>query len=75
MSDPADANAEFEALWDEIGKKRLIIGDEDKKAVEIRLDVDLSPVALLKRLNDMSADGVHDHLRRQLDSLLHKRRD
>lgn len=61
MSNALNANEQFEQLWEEVGKKRLIIGDEDKN-VEIRLDIDLSPLTLLKRMQELSdkghADGV-----------------
>lgn len=60
MSSIQDANEQFEQLWEEVGKKRLIIGDEDDKHVEIRLDIDLSPIKLLKRMQGISDEG-HAH--------------
>lgn len=57
MSSVQDANEQFDKLWEEVGKKRLIIGDEDDKHVEIRLDIDLSPITLLKRMQGLSDKG------------------
>lgn len=59
MSSIQDANAQFDQLWEEVGKKRLIIGDEDNN-VEIRLDIDLSPINLLKRMQGLSDKGHTD---------------
>jgi hypothetical protein len=61
MSDIQDANAQFDALWEAVGKKRLLIGDEDKQ-IEIRLDLDLSPITLLKRMQELSDQGNADGL-------------
>ena len=61
MGEATDANARFDALWEEIGKKRATIGDEED-GVEIRLDVDLSPLALLKRMQALSERGHADGL-------------
>lgn len=57
MSSAQDANEQFNQLWDEVGKHRLIVGDDDDKHVRIRLDVDLSPISLLKRLHRLSEEG------------------
>lgn len=57
MSNIQDANAQFDQLWEEVGKKRLIIGDEEETHVEIRLDIDLSAISLLKRMQDLSDKG------------------
>jgi len=51
-----DANARFEALWERTGKERIVLGSEDQ-GVEIRVDADLSPLALLKRLQTLSEQG------------------
>ena len=60
-TDTENANLRFEALWERTGKERLVLGDE-QEGVEIRLDADLSPLALLKRMQALSerghADGV-----------------
>lgn len=57
MPTAQDANQQFDQLWEEIGKKRLILGDDDGKNIEIRLDIDLSPISLLKRLHGLSEEG------------------
>ncbi|MBX2886078.1 MAG: hypothetical protein KTR32_39345 [Granulosicoccus sp.] len=57
MSTPQDANAQFNELWEAIGKHQLIVGDEDDKHVRIRLDIDLSPISLLKRMQVLSDEG------------------
>ena len=59
MSSIQDANAQFNQMWEDVGKKRLIIGDDDKN-VEIRLDIDLSPITLLKRMQGLSDKGHSD---------------
>lgn len=57
MSSPQDANLLFNEMWEEVGKHELIIGDEDEKHVRIRLDMDLSPISLLKRMQILSEEG------------------
>ncbi|MDS9469801.1 hypothetical protein RGQ15_19770 [Paracoccus sp. MBLB3053] len=52
------ANQRFDALWEEIGAKRLIIGDEDE-GVEIRVDADLSIFGILDRLKE-AANREHE---------------
>lgn len=53
MNEVVDANERFEALWERAGKKRIVFGSEED-GVEIRLDLDLSPLAILKRLHEHS---------------------
>lgn len=55
MSVVQDANARFNALWDEIGAKRITIGDEEK-GVEIVIDADLSIFNLIDKLKDAAQD-------------------
>jgi hypothetical protein len=50
------ANARFDALWEEVGAKRVIIGDEDK-GVEIRVDADLSIFGILDKLKEAANSG------------------
>ena len=50
------ANERFDALWEEVGAKRLILGDEEK-GVEIRVDADLSVFAILEKLKQASESG------------------
>ena len=57
MSSIDNANDQFNQLWEEVGKKRLIVGDDEDKHVEIRLDIDLSPISILKRLQGLSDKG------------------
>lgn len=57
MSNPLDANTQFNQLWEEVGKHRLIVGDEDDKHISIRCDLDLSPISLLKRMQVLSEEG------------------
>jgi len=57
MSSVQDANEQFEQLWEEVGKKRLVLGDEEDKHIEIRVDIDLSPITLLKRMQSLSDHG------------------
>ena len=59
MSSIQDANEQFNQLWEDVGKKRLTIGDDDKN-IEIRVDIDLSPITLLKRMQGLSDKGHSD---------------
>lgn len=56
--DPArrTANEHFDALWEQVGAKRVIIGDEDK-GVEIRVDADLSVFGILEKLKAAADEG------------------
>ena len=51
MTEVQNANDRFNTLWEEIGAKRIIIGDEDK-GVEIVVDADLSIFAILDKLKE-----------------------
>jgi len=53
MTEVQNANDRFNTLWDEIGAKRITIGDEDK-GVEIVVDADLSIFAILEKLKEAS---------------------
>jgi len=55
MSDVQDANARFDQLWEQIGAKRIIIGDADK-SVEIVVDADLSIFNILEKLKEAARD-------------------
>lgn len=46
----------FNRLWDEIGAKRITIGDEDK-GVEITIDADLSIFGVLDKLKEAAESG------------------
>lgn len=46
----------FNQLWDEIGAKRIIIGDADK-GVEITIDADLSIFGILDKLKEAAESG------------------
>ena len=46
----------FDQLWEEIGAKRIIIGDEEK-GVEITLDADLSLFGILDKLKAAARSG------------------
>lgn len=68
MTEIQDANQRFDSLWEEIGAKRITIGDEDK-GVEIVIDEDLSIFRILDKLKEeseashkkgeLSKDDVH----------------
>jgi hypothetical protein len=58
MPEVEDANQRFNQLWDEIGAKRITIGDEEK-GVEIVVDADLSIFGILEKLKDTARAG-HD---------------
>jgi len=45
------ANQRFDALWEEVGAKRITIGDEED-GVEIRVDADLSIFGILDKLKE-----------------------
>jgi hypothetical protein len=51
MTETQNANERFNRLWDEIGAERIIVGDEEK-VVQIVVDADLSPFAILEKLKD-----------------------
>ncbi len=57
MASPSDANTQFDQLWKEVGKHRVIVGDEEEKHVSIRLEMDLSPINLLKQMQVLSEEG------------------
>ncbi|WP_210526896.1 hypothetical protein [Rubellimicrobium arenae] len=52
------ANQRFDALWEEIGAKRVIIGDEENGIV-IRVDADLSIFGILDKLKE-AAESEHE---------------
>lgn len=60
MPDPTPetetATERFNRLWEEIGAKRITIGGEDS-GVEIRVDADLSPFAILDKLKAAAESG------------------
>ncbi|MDX2507550.1 MAG: hypothetical protein QNL62_24170 [Gammaproteobacteria bacterium] len=56
MTDVQNANERFNTLWEEIGAKRITIGDEDK-GVEIVVDADLSIFAILDKLKAESVES------------------
>jgi hypothetical protein len=69
-----DANQRFNQLWDEIGAKRINIGDEEK-GVEIVVDADLSLFGVLEKLKDAARTGhaggdIGDDERKMLASTL-----
>ena len=49
MTEIQDANERFNSLWEEIGAKRITIGDEEQ-GVEIVVDEDLSIFNILDKL-------------------------
>lgn len=59
MTEIQDANIRFNTLWEDIGAKRIIIGDENK-SVEIVVDADLSVFAILEKLKEKSEAEHHD---------------
>jgi hypothetical protein len=63
MNEAQDANDRFNRLWDEIGAKRIVIGDEDK-GVEIVVDADLSIFSLIEK---MKAAAREDQLKGELN--------
>jgi hypothetical protein len=46
----------FDRLWEEIGAKRIVIGDADK-GVEITVDADLSIFGILDKLKEAARSG------------------
>ncbi|MGF1563069.1 MAG: hypothetical protein ACFB3T_12925 [Geminicoccaceae bacterium] len=58
MTEVQNANERFNQLWDEIGAKRVIIGEPDK-GVEISVDADLSLFNVLDKLKEAANSG-HD---------------
>jgi hypothetical protein len=69
-----DANQRFNQLWDEIGAKRINIGDEEK-GVEIVVDADLSLFGILEKLKEAARTGhaegaISDDERKTLASTL-----
>jgi hypothetical protein len=52
------ANQRFDALWEEVGAKRVIIGDEED-GVRIRFDPDLSIFGILDKLKE-AANSEHE---------------
>jgi hypothetical protein len=46
----------FDQLWEEIGAKRITIGDEEK-GVEITVDADLSIFGILDKLKEAARSG------------------
>ena len=57
MTEIQDANNRFNTLWEDIGAKRITIGDEDK-GVEIVIDADLSIFSILEKLKEES-EAIH----------------
>lgn len=55
MNAVQDANERFNQLWDEIGAKRLVIGDEDT-GVEIVVDADLSIFNLIEKMKEAARE-------------------
>jgi len=55
MNEVQDANQRFNRLWDEIGAKRIVIGDEDK-GVEIVVDADLSIFNLIEKVKEAARE-------------------
>lgn len=53
MTEIQDANERFNTLWEEIGAKRIVVGEEDK-GVEIVIDEDLSIFRMLDKLKEQS---------------------
>ncbi|MBS3903198.1 MAG: hypothetical protein KGZ30_02350 [Anaplasmataceae bacterium] len=53
MTEIQDANDRFNTLWEEIGAKRMTIGDEND-GVEIVIDEDLSIFTILDKLKEES---------------------
>ena len=49
-------NDRFDALWDEVGAKRIVLGDADE-GVEIRVDADLSIFGILEKLKQAAERG------------------
>lgn len=50
------ANERFDALWEEVGAERIVIGGEEK-VVEIRVDADLSIFGILEKLKEEANSG------------------
>lgn len=50
------ANQRFDALWDEVGAKRVVIGDAEDGVV-IRVDADLSIFGILDKLKAAANSG------------------
>lgn len=63
MNEVQDANERFNRLWDEIGAKRIVIG-EAEEGVEIVVDADLSIFKLIEKLKEAAREG---HLNGELD--------
>lgn len=57
MSEVQDANDRFNTLWDEIGAKRIVIGEEDK-GIEIVVDADLSVFNVIEKLKEAAQDDA-----------------
>ena len=51
MTEIQNANERFNNLWEEIGAKRIVVGEEDK-GVEVVLDADLSVFAILEKIKE-----------------------
>ncbi len=65
MNEAQNANERFNRLWDEIGAKRIVIGDEDK-GVEIVVDADLSIFNLIEKMKEAAReDQVKGELNEQ----------
>lgn len=60
-----DANERFNRLWDEIGAKRIVIG-EAEDGVEIVVDADLSIFKLIEKLKEAAREG---HVQGELDEM------
>ena len=63
MNEVLDANERFNRLWDEIGAKRIVIGEEET-GVEIVVDADLSIFKLIEKRNEAAREG---HEKSELD--------
>jgi hypothetical protein len=63
MNEAEDANERFNRLWDEIGAKRVVIGDEDK-GFQVVIDADLSIFKLIDKLKEAAREG---HEKGELD--------
>lgn len=55
MNEAQDANERFNRLWEEIGAKRILVGDEDQ-GVEIVVDADLSIFKLIEKVKEAARE-------------------
>lgn len=55
MNEAQDANERFNRLWEEIGAKRILVGDEDQ-GVEIVVDADLSIFNLIEKVKEAARE-------------------